>query len=185
MNANTVPSPATLSSSQERKIILLLCFLAAIHVFIFSAAFPFFNNVDEEYHFDMTLKYAQGHVPGFLETFSEEGLPYIAIFGSPEYHHVTNDFPDNRFPAPLWKLPEQNTDARVMQKMALWKNSKNYESAQPPLYYTLTGLCWNLAQACGLHNGFLLLYCVRFLNGIFIGALVWTGYVAARLIFPD
>jgi hypothetical protein len=49
--------------SNERKVVLLLALLAAVHVFIFSAAFPFFNNVDEQIHFDLTVKYSQTHVP--------------------------------------------------------------------------------------------------------------------------
>jgi hypothetical protein len=35
------------SESNESKWVFLFCLLAAIHVFVFSAAFPFFNNVDE------------------------------------------------------------------------------------------------------------------------------------------
>jgi hypothetical protein len=32
-------------------------------VFLFSAAFPFFNNVDEQAHFDTVYKYARGYLP--------------------------------------------------------------------------------------------------------------------------
>ncbi len=47
----------------EKKIILLLCFMAALHVFIFSAAFPFFNNVSEAMRYDLVLTYSSGRVP--------------------------------------------------------------------------------------------------------------------------
>jgi hypothetical protein len=30
-------------------------------VFIFSAAFPFFSNVDEDLHFDLITQYSHGH----------------------------------------------------------------------------------------------------------------------------
>ena len=43
------------SKLNERNGVLLLCLFAAIHVFIFSTAFPFFNNVDEEAHFDLVV----------------------------------------------------------------------------------------------------------------------------------
>ena len=35
----------------ERIFVVVLCMLAAARVFIYSAAFPFFNNVDEQMHF--------------------------------------------------------------------------------------------------------------------------------------
>ena len=43
----------------ERLIIAGLCLAAAIRVFAFSAAFPFFNNVDEQAHFDMVFEILQ------------------------------------------------------------------------------------------------------------------------------
>ena len=69
----------------ERKWILLLCLLAAIHVFIFSAAFPFFNNVDEQAHFDLVVKYSHGHIPRRLEPMSAESAQYIVAYGTLEF----------------------------------------------------------------------------------------------------
>ena len=51
------------AKTRELKMILLLCLVASVRVFIFSAAFPFFNPVDEQRHFDLAVKYSQGHVP--------------------------------------------------------------------------------------------------------------------------
>jgi len=45
-----------------RNIAAALCVIAAARVFIFSAAFPFFNNVDEQDHADMVVKYAHGYL---------------------------------------------------------------------------------------------------------------------------
>jgi len=36
---------------------------AAVRVLVLSAAFPFFNNVDERRHVDLVIKYADGHMP--------------------------------------------------------------------------------------------------------------------------
>ena len=47
----------------ERAAVLALCVVGAARVFLFSAAFPFFNNVDESPHFDLVHKYSRGHVP--------------------------------------------------------------------------------------------------------------------------
>ena len=46
------------------------CLLAAVRVLLFCAAFPFFNNVDERRHFDLLIKYAEGHVPRGAELIS-------------------------------------------------------------------------------------------------------------------
>jgi hypothetical protein len=64
-----------LSELNERKWVLLLCVFAAIHVFIFSATFPFFNDVDEQAHFDLVVKYSHGHVPRTLENMCCRLLP--------------------------------------------------------------------------------------------------------------
>src|ERR1035441_3007586 len=69
---NAADSSATFSESQERRIVWLLCLLAAVHVFVFSAAAPFFNNVDEQIHLDLAVKYSQGHLPRSLEPVSTE-----------------------------------------------------------------------------------------------------------------
>ena len=58
--------PGKPAEARERKIVLLLCLLAAVHVFIFSAAFPFFNIVDEQVHFDLAVRYSQGNLPRSL-----------------------------------------------------------------------------------------------------------------------
>ena len=46
-------APLRFAMLYERKLILLLCAIGALRVFIFSAAFPFFNNVDEQAHVDL------------------------------------------------------------------------------------------------------------------------------------
>jgi hypothetical protein len=87
----------------ERRLIVAFCVLAAVRVLIYAAAFPFFNNVDELAHFDLVMRYGQGHIPRSLETTSPEAAAYIARYGSPEYLHKLADFPDQRVPAPVWK----------------------------------------------------------------------------------
>jgi len=58
-----MPETSPSSGSRERRIVWLACALAALHVVLFSAAFPFFNNTDEDSHFDLVVKYAQGDIP--------------------------------------------------------------------------------------------------------------------------
>jgi hypothetical protein len=169
--------------SQERKLVFLLCLLAFTRVFIFSAAIPFFNNVDEESHFDLIVKYSRGHVPRSLELASPEATPYVATFGTREFLWPSSIFPIAQFPPP-WTQPKEEIGPTLLAREASLNKALNGESAQTPLYYTLAGLWWRLGRVCGFHDGFLL-YWLRFLNGFLIVALVWLGFATARMIFPD
>jgi len=168
------------SELDERKLILLLCLFAAIHVFIYSAAFPFFNDVDEEAHFDLVVKYSHGHLPRALEPLSNETMDYYVLYLSQEYLWPAP--PGRPFPPPMWAWPADKAAPVLAARRALWKDP-NHEASQPPLYYALAGLWWDMGKLCGFHGGFLL-YWLRFLNLIFVAALVWLGYVATRLVFP-
>lgn len=180
-----VNEPANnLAAVRGRKMIFPLCLLAAAHVFIFSAAFPFFNNVDEQIHFDLAVKYSQGRIPRALEPVSADAVNYIVLYSSSEYVGVATNYPEGQFPAPPWTQPMEKIRPALIAKTAGWRAVTNYEASQPPLYYALAALWWDLGKACGLHDG-LLLYWLRFLNVIFIIALVWLGYLAARLVFPE
>ena len=184
MNAADSNPPATFSESQERNVIELLCLLAAIHVFVFSAASPFFNNVDEQIHFDLVVKYAQGYLPRSLEPVSAEAVPYAALYGSPEYVGIPTSFPDGQFPPPPWTQPMEKVRPALVARTAAWRAVINYEASQPPLYYTLAAGWWQTGKALGFEGGHLL-YWLRFLNIVFIALLVWLGYLAARLVFPE
>ena len=73
------------STTRVRWVIASLCVLSAIRVFVFAAAFPFFNNVDEQAHVDLMLKYAHGHPPHGIEPFTKEAALYFAVYSTPEY----------------------------------------------------------------------------------------------------
>lgn len=181
--AASANQPLCFSESQERRIVWLLCLLAAVRVFVFCAAFPFFNNVDEQLHFDLAVKYAAGHLPRSLELVSTNATPYVVIYGTHEYLWASNDFPAARFPPP-WTRPMEEIGPRLVAWEASWNQVTNHEALQPPLYYALTGLAWRAGTALGLHDGFLL-YGLRFLNLFVVAALVWLGFAAARTVFPD
>jgi hypothetical protein len=166
--------------SNERKWVWLLCLLAALHVFIFSAAFPFFNNVDEQAHFDLAVKYSHGEIPRRLEPVSAESAQYIAAYGTLEF---LGDFHGQLVPPPPWTQPPEQVRQQLFVNESVWKKVTNWEATQPPLYYALAGAWWNLGQRLGFEGGHLL-YWLRFLNIFFVAALVWLGHLAARLIFP-
>ena len=170
--------------TRERNLILLLCLLAAVHVFIFSATFPFFSVVDEQIHFDLAVRYSQGYLPRSLTPPSAEALPFIAIYGTPEYLSPETQ-PGQRIAPPPWTLPIRSVAENLVAKEDVWKAKvKNHEAASPPLYYAVAGAWWRLGKILGLDGG-RLLYWLRFLNIPLVGALVRLGWVAARNIFPE
>ncbi len=168
-----------LADSKEKKIVLLLCLLAAIRVFVFSAAFPFFNNVDEPAHFDLVLQYSHGRVPRQVENTSKEASIYLALFCSCAFFGPTF----GPIPPPPWTQPVEKMQKDLAFNSAGWQMQKNYEDFQPPLYYAIAGFWWDLGKWIGLSGG-RLLYWLRFLNILPVAGLVWLGYCLAALIFP-
>ena len=61
-------APAAVSEPPVRRWVCWFSLLGAVHVLVFSAAFPFFNNLGEIPHFDLVVKYAHGH---FLRGWSQ------------------------------------------------------------------------------------------------------------------
>jgi hypothetical protein len=165
---------------REIKIVGLLSVLAAVHVFVFSAAFPFFNNVDEPAQFDLVLQYSHGQLPHGLVNTSREASVYLALFCSCAFLGPSA----GPLPPPPWTLSEDQMRRDLAINSAGWQTQEDYEVSEPPLYYALAGIWWDVGEALGF-NGERLLYWLRFLNIVQIGALVWLAYLAARTVFPD
>jgi hypothetical protein len=169
------------SESNERKWVLFLCLLAAIHVFIFSAAFPFFNNTDEGEHFDLVLKYSRGDVPRGMDASSDEYVRYFALYSASFYLGSAADA--GEFLPPPWEWPSQQKNTIIQSATKSTRGVINQESSQPPIYYTLAGVWWRLGGWLGFDGGHRL-YWLRFLNIPIVIVLVWLGWLAARLVFP-
>jgi hypothetical protein len=177
-------APVSLEAS-ERKVILLLGLLAAIHVFVFSAAFPFFNDVDEQLHLDLVVRYSQADIPRALTPPALESLRYIALFATPEYLWPPQTFPGGRIDPPPWTLPMKDVRDVLLGREKIWKDKvKNDEASQPPLYYSVAGTWWRLCSLAGFQGGDLL-YTLRFFNILPVIALLWLGWRAARRVFPE
>lgn len=180
MDALTNP----ITEACERKIIFLLCLLAAAHVFLFSAAFPFFNVVDEQVHLDLVVRYSTGDIPRTLTPPATEALSFIAIYGTPEYLYAPESQPGGIIPPPPWKQPIETVRDKLLAKEAGYEAVfKNHEASQPPLYYSLAGAWWRVGKIFRL-DGLALLYWLRFLNVAVIAAVVWLGWRTARTAFP-
>lgn len=171
-----------------------LCIAAAIHVFVFCAAFPVFNQVDEGCHFDLVVRYSHGELPRGLEPMCQEASLYLLTYSSPEFAGLAKNYPGGQYPMPSWTqssasqsalreaaFAQARTKWETMRKMPVWTN---YQTSQPPLYYVLAGFWWRLGGWLGI-AGLSLVYWLRFLNVLFVAALVWIGYYAAREVFPE
>jgi hypothetical protein len=182
-NARSNPAPG-ISTRLEREIVLLLCALAAIHVFVFSAAFPFFITTDEQFHLDLAVKYSRGDIPRSLNAPCAEVLPFLCICGTMEFLSSPEIYPNGRMNPPLWTLPTNAIVPAYLAMEAMWNKATNLEASQPPVYYTLAGAWWRMGKALGF-QGIHLLYWLRFLNVFAVAGLVWLAYLAARMFCPE
>ena len=82
------------------KVAILLGLLAAAHVFIFAAAFPFYSAVDEQMHLDLAVRNAHADPPRGLTPPDTNALPFLVIYGSPETLQT-----DGVIAPPPWKQP--------------------------------------------------------------------------------
>ena len=166
----------------EKTLVTVLCAFAAVRLFVFIAAFPTFNNVDEFFHFDTISKYAQGEIPRKGSNgFGREAMILNSIYGTPEYFRA---FPKGQVPVPCWRYPTQTAAAEVMRAVSEHQTLVNYRSGDPPLYYLLAALWCRVGRLAGLDGGFLL-YWIRFLNIPIAVATVYLAHIFARGLFPS
>src|SRR6266496_6839735 len=159
------------SSRNEHFLILVLCFVAAFRVFIFSAAFPFFSNIDEDLHFDLIMQYSHAQVPRSFDRLKEETLNWIVPYASPEFLFSSEHFSDGKIPPPLWKQPWSKVEREIASTRAAWSNQMNFESSQPPLYYAFASAWWWIGKHIGF-AGLQSLYWIRFLNVPLVAMMV-------------
>ncbi|MCJ7779051.1 MAG: DUF2142 domain-containing protein [Sedimentisphaerales bacterium] len=172
-------------AKSNRNIILSLCIIAACRIFLFNAAFPLFNNVDEQAHFDLVYKYSNGHLPkAGGENFSRGAVELILLYGTPEYFSKAEQFPKGSVPPPLWTYPNIRESRKFVEAMAVWQNRKNFETASFPVYYIAAGIWCRVGRVLGMTGGHLLFW-IRFLNVPLFTALVWFSYRLARSFFPE
>lgn len=169
----------------EKAAIAGLCAIAAVRVFLFAAAFPLFNNMDEQAHVDLVLKYARGYWPSqLLERFDRESARLFAWYGTPEYVTPPSRFPGGRAPPPSWQRPLEDIEQSLSTREQRWLGRVNHEGHSPPVYYVLAGLWYRLADLIDGDAGHRL-YWVRFLNVPCIVLLIWFAYRFCATALPE
>jgi hypothetical protein len=170
--------------SKEGILVVALAALAAVRVFFFAAAFPFFANVDEHRHVDMVLKYGRGYLPGpEADSYEPEMATYLGIYGSPEYLQRPADRGGGPVPPPAWQRAAGGMLDRIESSRQLLGRMRNLEARQPPVYYALAGAWLDLGRLLGVDGG-RLLYWVRGLNVLVIFSLVLASYLLLRDAVP-
>lgn len=168
----------------EYLFVIILCIVASIRIFLFSAGFPVFTNVDEHAHFDLICKYSKGKIPTGLWKYDHDANRMILLYGSPEYLYYPADLPTGEIPPPIWKLPPKIQEFVLEKRLEKVKDDLNHESTQPPVYYFIATLWYKLGQALRIGNGFIL-YWVRFLNIIIYSMLIWLSYIFVRKYYHE
>ncbi len=165
----------------ESLIIAAVCAIAACRVFIFNAAFPLFNNVDEQSHFDLVYKYSNAQIPrAGVVRFSPEAGEIMLLYGTPEYSAKVG-----QVPPPFWTIPNIQSNPEYVKAATEWQDaSKNHEAASFPLYYTMAGVWCGIGRALGITGGHLLFW-IRFLNVPLFVVLVWLSYRLSRMLYPE
>jgi hypothetical protein len=159
--------------------------LAGIKVFLAAAALPLMNNVDEPAHYDLVVRYAQGRLPGRgEERIGPQAGRDIALYRSPEYLMVPEDFGERGYPPPIWSLDPITSERVLEQVLQNTKTKDNHEIHSPPVYYAVAGAWHRLGALCGLQGG-RLVYWVRFLNIPIAIALTLLAYAAVLRMAPE
>ena len=69
----------------ERLVVIFACVFVAVRVFVFSAGFPLFSNVDEPHHFDCVWRSAHGRLIAGLEKYERGALELISEYQTREF----------------------------------------------------------------------------------------------------
>jgi hypothetical protein len=170
---------------KELAIIAAISLIAALRVFIFSAAFPFFNNVDEHAHVDLVRKYARGYWPRQAsETYDESSGRLFALFGTYEYMMPPERFPEGAAPPPPWKRDPESAREAARLEARNWARMENFEAHAPPVYYAVAGGWYRLLGHAGLTSGNQL-YFLRFMSVPLIAILIWLAYWFCLSGYPE
>jgi len=181
--SNSEPSSAR-ADRLVRIVVVSLCVLAAARVFLFAAAFPFFNNMDEQAHVDLVLKYARGHWPDRpSEKYDAESAALFAAYGTLEFLNPPAAVAGG-IPPPPWRDASAERAQDVAARAQRWQSRDNHEVHSTPLYYLAASRWYRAGGVLGLADG-ARLYWIRFLGVPLAALMVWGVYAFCRRAYPD
>jgi len=172
----------------QRALVFILAAYACLRIMVFAAAFPLFNNVDEQLHFTSIQMYAQGHLPGKeLPHMNPDVARSLVGFWSPEYGHTQEQLEQSGFPgtAAPKSYEEGSPVGQLYQaKLQEWLRRPNFEAQSPPVYYLLAAVWYRLGIVAGLRS-WELLYWLRFLSAPLYAIFVWVSYKFSVCALPE
>jgi hypothetical protein len=161
----------------ETLLVLALMAFAAGRIFVFCAAFPYFNNMDEVGHFDVVISYSRGVVPRALEPHTPQLRRWIRNW-SPEFLSTPDVYLQPQ------KIVRKSVPEAVKSYAKQMRVERNHELLEPPLYYGVAAVWLSVGELLRVSDDHMF-YWVRFLNVLLGAATVWLAYVVARNLFPD
>ncbi|MGB8112804.1 MAG: hypothetical protein WCF22_03480 [Candidatus Sulfotelmatobacter sp.] len=177
VEAAAVPRIAEFFRAYAREIVILMCVYAGLRILIFTAAFPFFNNIDEQFHFAAIRMYAQGQWPGKdLPHFDFETAKIASLYATPEYLNEGNF-------APFYPLSPQDAAPYTGPWVRRYLRTADFEAQSPPVYYLLNAAWYRFGESVGVH-GWESIYWLRLLNPMAYMLLVWVSYLFVRKAYP-
>jgi hypothetical protein len=165
-------------------IVVALCCFASIRILTFAAAFPLFNNVDEQDHYEMVYRFAHGYMP-------EKELPLIdpkmarvfTLYGTHEYFIPAATLRSVRMDIPIAELPGQMKEVQYQRYYDHWTKQRDIEAQSPPVYYMVAGVWLRIGEVLGLKD-FTLAYWVRFMNAVVYAMFVWISFLFMKEVLP-
>ncbi len=152
--------------------------------FVFTAAFPFFNNVDEQYHFDLVCRYSHGDVPRGLEPCSAEAASVDRPLRQPGIRPATSGFPAEKMRSAGVGLVRRRCGPRLFrqrkERVAAARESRGRAAA----VLLRGGRPLVRPGKTGRLRGRKLLYWTRFFNVPLYMLLVWLSYRLAKELVP-
>ncbi|MBX3415088.1 MAG: hypothetical protein KF708_20560 [Pirellulales bacterium] len=167
---------------QEKRLIVAMALLAALRVWLYAAAFPFWNNVDEPQHFDAVLKYSEGRWPNAKDSlFDSDSAAMYVLYNSPEFFARRQP---GQTPVPESQIPRQIALPQVHHRISQMTELVNTESHSWPSYYLLAGGWFRLGGYLGM-RGASLLYWLRFLAPPLYGLAILASWWYVRRAYAS
>jgi len=166
-------------------IVVCCCCYATFRILIFAAAFPLFNQIDEQDHYEMIYRYAQGYAPEAALPKADPHLArVIALFGSPEFYHSKEQLQKFHRDVPIAALPPALKEYHYKKVLAFWENQSDMEAQSPPVYYAVASVWYRIGAALGTKD-WVLAYWTRFLSAIVYGIFVFISFLFVGELYPE